>query len=387
MDTFSSVNSNNSSQYNEGMKILVTGGHPAPALAVIDYALSREEFINLNFIFVGRKFNNLREKTFSFEYKEISDRKIPFYNLNAGRVTRLFSVNSFRNVLHIPFGFFNAWRILLKTKPDRVLTFGGYLALPIAYVAKVMGIPVFIHEQTIAPGIATQKISKLAKKVFLSFPDSQKNLPIEKCIVTGNLVREAVFEKKELPFLILKDTPVLYITGGSLGSHSLNQHIQSILPQLIKFFFVIHQAGNISEFQDYEKLKDVRASLPQDQKNRYIILDHIPAKYIGSIFAATDILVSRSGANTVTELVALKKPAVLVPLPWSARNEQGLQAQMLQKAGVAKVFEQNKKSSELLQTIMEVYEKRSEMKTHFKQLEILYNPNAPRVVLEEVLKG
>ncbi len=369
------------------MKILVTGGHPAPALAVIDYALSHKEFQDIHFVFVGRKYNNQREKSISFEFKEISERNIPFYHLSAGRVTRLLSINSLRNLFYIPAGFFHAWRILMQTKPDRVLTFGGYLALPIAYVAKWMGIPVYIHEQTIAPGIATQKISKLAKKVFLSFPDSQKHLPKEKCMVTGNLVREAVFEKKELPFSIPKNVPVLYITGGSLGSHSLNKHVMSVVPELLKRFFVIHQAGNVKEFRDYEKLKEIRSALSQDLKNRYIILEHVPATQIGSIFDAATIIVSRSGANTVTELVALRKPSVLVPLPWSARNEQGLQAQMLQKAGVAEVFEQSKQSEELYTTIMKVYKNRKEMSANFKSLAILYNSNAPKVVMEEVLKG
>ncbi len=369
------------------MKILVTGGHPAPALAVIDYALSHKEWKDIQFVFAGRKYNNQREKSISFEYKEIAERKIPFYHLSAGRITRLLTVHSIRNLFDIPAGFFNAWRILVKTKPDRVLTFGGYLALPIAYVAKWMGIPVFIHEQTIAPGIATQKISKLAKKVFLSFPESQKDLPPEKCVITGNLVREDLFIKMKLPFSIPSNIPVLYITGGSLGSHSLNEHIQSIIPKLLKKFFVIHQAGNVKEFQDYEKLMEMRSSLSQDLKNRYIIFEHVSASQIGSIFNAADIIVSRSGANTVTELVALRKPSVLVPLPWSARNEQTLQAEMLQKAGVAIVFEQNGKSEQLYEQILEVYENRLKMASKFNSLAILYNPNAPKVVLEEVLKG
>lgn len=369
------------------MKILVTGGHPAPALAVIDYARSHRQFENVTFTFVGRKFNNQREESLSYEYKEITERGILFYHLTTGRVTRLFDLNSLKNLFYIPFGFYNAWRILSEVKPNRILTFGGYIALPIAYVASRMNIPVYVHEQTIAPGIATKKIGKIAKKIFLSFPDSQKGLDEDKCIVTGNLVREAVFEKSELSFPLPKNQPVLYITGGSLGSHSVNKHIEKLLPQLLKQFTVIHQTGNMKEYNDYQRLTQVRESLPEVLKSKYTILEHIPASQIGTIFQAADVIVSRSGANTVTELVALKKPSVLIPLPWSARGEQMLQAQLLEKAGVAEVFEQQSETSELYEKIQTVYNNREQMRAGFKSLAVLYNPNAPRTVLETVIQG
>lgn len=369
------------------MKIVVTGGHPAPALAFIDYARSSKEFRDIEFVFIGRQYNNQQEKSVSYEYKEITARKIPFYHLTTGRFTRLFSFSALRNMLYVPLGFYNSWKLLSQIKPDRVMTFGGYLALPVAYVAHKMKIPVYVHEQTIAPGLATKKIAEQATKVFISFPQSKKDLPITKCIETGNLVRDAVFQKNKLPFSLPSRVPVLYVTGGSLGSHSVNAHIEHLLPTLLKDFVVIHQTGNVEEYNDFQRLKNYRDALPPSMKERYFLLQHVSAEEVGAIFDAADIIVSRSGANTVTELVALKKPAILIPLPWSARNEQQLQAEMLQKAGVAAIFQQNQPSEELLSLIQSMYQKREKKKEGFKSLTMLYKSDAARKVLETVIQG
>lgn len=366
------------------MKVIVTGGHPAPALAFIDAARASQRFRQTEFVFVGRHFNNNREHSVSFEYQEVTARKIPFHHLPAGRLTRILSWHAFREMLYIPYGFIKAIRILEREQPDAVMTFGGYIALPVAFAARLANVPVYLHEQTIAPGIASKWIAKVAKKVFLSFPDEHKDFADVPTEITGNLVRDLVLKPGKLPFALPDTVPLLYVTGGSLGSHSLNAAIEKILPELLKNFAVIHQVGNMKEFDDYARLKNKAATLTPELKKRYIVVEHVNADQIGPIFQSAAVVISRSGANTLTELIALQKPAILVPLPWSARNEQRLQAQLMEKAGVAQVFEQDGDPERLLSLIHDTYRSRASMKADYQSLLSLFNPDAALRILQEI---
>ena len=161
-------------------KIIISGGHPAPALAIID--ILKKDHPEIKIIFVGRKYNNAQERSESFEYQEIHKRLLQFINLEAGRVTRVVSMRSLLNILRIPIGFVHALFILTGQRPDAILTFGGYLSLPIAFIGCLFGIPVYIHEQTIHPGAANKIISHFAKKIFISFEQSTKYFPSNKII-------------------------------------------------------------------------------------------------------------------------------------------------------------------------------------------------------------
>lgn len=369
------------------MKVLITGGHPAPALAVIDYARENEKYSNLEFVFVGRQYNNSRENSLSFEYQEVKKRNIPFFYLETGRLTRMVSLGTIRNILMIPMGFYRAFQFLQETKPDRILTFGGYIALPVAVMGWIVGIPVFLHEQTIHPGLATKLIAKVAKTVFISFPDAKKYLPAAKTVLTGNTVRKSVFEIRTVPFDIPSDKPVIYITGGSLGSHSVNVHIEKKLQELLTNYTLIHQTGNVQEYNDFHRLSEMREALPLELKQRYFVREHFDADEIGYIYSKADLVIGRSGANTIFELIALQKPSILVPLPWSAHDEQLLQAKMMEKTGVAAVFDQNQDSATLLSLIQQMLNSRDTLKEKFSNLAHLYNPHAEDMVLEAVLKN
>lgn len=362
-------------------KLIITGGHVTPALAVID-AL-RKTHPETEIVFVGRRFNNNRENSESFEYKEIKRRSLPFYHLVTGRLTRSFSLQTLQNLFAIPFGFFRSWQILRTESPDTVLSFGGYLALPIAMVASWMGIPVFTHEQTIHPGLANQKIASVASKVFVSFPESLDRFPKEKAIVTGNPIRESIF-KSSPRFALPENLPCIYVTGGSLGAHALNVHIEHILSKLLENYIVIHQTGNLREYNDYDRLSEFRRTLSKEQQERYIIKTHVEDDEIGPIYDASDVVVSRSGANTFFELIALKKPAVLIPLPLAAFDEQRKHAQILKDAGAAEVFEQDQESEDLLLAIKTVLEDRKTYERKYQKLEKTYITEGVERILEEL---
>lgn len=336
------------------MKLLITGGHITPALAVVDECRQRD----VDIVFVGRAYS-YDKSVKTMEAKMIDKRGLPFLHLEAGRLSRNLNLQSLKHLITIPLGFVNSYAVLKKEKPDKILTFGGYIGLPIAVAGWLQGIPVFIHEQVMCPGITSRIISKFAKQVFISFKESAIFFSPNKTILTGNPLRKSIHVKSRLKFKVNK--PVLYVTGGSLGAHELNVHIESILPELVKHFVVIHQTGNVKEFGDFERLSSIKY-------DNYHIYDHILEQEIGSIFQSADIVVSRSGANTVFELMALRKLSVLVPLPYSGFNEQELQAKLLENNGVAKVFNQSQSSQKLLETIMSVYKNRVEMSKNFAKL-------------------
>lgn len=366
------------------MKIVITGGHPAPALALIDSIRSHDTYAKTQIVFVGRKYNNERERTLSYEYKEIKERSIPFIHLVTGRLTRLASLRTLKSLMLVPVGFVNAYVMLRQQKPDIVMSFGGYLALPVAYAAYMMKIPVYTHEQTIHPGLANRLIAKVAAKIFISFEESKKYFSSSKCILTGNIVRKAVFTVDEKAFPLDRAEQVIYVTGGSLGSHSVNMHIETLLPDLLEQYTIVHQTGNLTEYNDFARLSKLRESLPEKYKSRYFVTEHVSAAQIGYIYKMADLVIGRSGANTLFEVIALQKPAILIPLPWSAHNEQQQQAELLEQAGVATIFPQFKKSEELLQLIQRMMKNLNTYSSQYKTLSQRYVRNAAELVMEEI---
>lgn len=357
------------------MKMLITGAHPAPAIAMTDEVLKHRGTI---VVFVGRKHAQEGDPALSFEYQEIKKRQsVRFINLPAGRLTRRLTARSLKQILLIPWGFLMALATVAQERPDVVMSFGGYIALPIVCAAWLLGVPVYTHEQTIAPGLANVWIGRLARRVFVAFPQAADAFDREKTTVVGNPVREAVF--KGVPSLdIGVDRPLLFVTGGSLGSHSINVHIEAILPELLKEFDVVHQTGDTQEFQDYERLAKL-------QNDHYKVYKQISTFDIGQIYATAKLVVSRAGANTVSELCALHLPSVLIPLPWSARGEQEKHAQFLQDEGVALVVNQKEPSTSLLAAIREMHG-RTLGDSVFAKLERLGSRTCAAVMYELIVK-
>lgn len=362
------------------MKILITGGHLAPALAVID-----EIEKSAQIVYVGRKYNLDSEKNFSLEYQEIAKRAIPFYHLQTGRFTRLLSLKLIQNALKIPLGLYQSFAILKKERPNLILTFGGYIGFPISLIGFVLGVPIYIHEQTLRPGLANRLTGILARKILVAFSDAKKYFPENKVSVSGNPVRKNVLGVDKIPFLIKKTRPVIYITGGSLGSHSVNIHVEKILPLLLAKYIVIHQTGSISEYRNFNRLEKIKNKLTKDLKSRYYLREQFRSDEIGYVYSNCDLVVGRSGANTIFELIALKIPAVLIPLPWSANGEQLKQAELLRKAGVALIFHQNFASIHLFHLIEKMMIRIDYYKNNFKNVELLYNENAAKVIVQTVL--
>lgn len=366
------------------MKILITGGHVTPALAIIE---ELQRIGGHEVVFVGRKYPLDSENTLSLEFKEIEKRGIKFISLPTGRLARIISFASLKNAIRIPLGIIRAYEILRVQKPDVILSFGGYIAFPIALVGYFLGIAVYTHEQTIRPGLANRLIGKVAKSVFISFDGTQKYFSKDKVIVAGNPIRRFIFEVHSKPFEVSSGKKVIYVTGGSLGSHSINVHIGRLLKDLLKKYIVIHQTGDTKEYNDFEKLTNQRFKLPAEMRKNYILRKHFFEDEIGYVYSMSDLVIGRAGANTFFELLALEKPVLFIPLPWSANHEQQHQAQIFKDNGVGEVFIQSGRSDELIKVIEKMLKNIDRYKNNFARLKFMYKQDATNTILSEILKG
>ncbi len=215
-----------------------------------------------------------------------------------------------------------AYSYIKKIKPDIVLSFGGYVSTPVIIASYLLRIPALTHEQTHHPGLANRINSLFCQHLLLSFPTKKKR---SNYVVTGNLIRHSIylstnsFLNKYNPQLT--KTPLIYITGGSQGSHAINQNVLQILPDLKKKYLVIHQTGDI----DYQKI-----SKTQNRPN-YLPLNYVDQNNIGWIFRHASLIISRAGANICQEIVALNHKSILIPLPNSQHREQDYNASWVKK--------------------------------------------------------
>lgn len=322
-------------------KIVITGGHLTPALAVIEKLRQR----GWEIIFIGRKYAVEGEKTPAIEVQIVPKLGIPFLPLTTGRIQRKFTRWTIPSLLKIPFGFLQAFFYLLCLKPNVVLSFGGYLSVPVVFSAWILRIPIITHEQTTVKGLATKFNSIFAQKIAVSWEKSLREFPKNKVVLTGNPIRKETFKINEKFWQELnfrKNYPLIFITGGNQGSHTINMAVRKVIPQLVKFTNVFHQCGYLQSFGDFKKLTRVKKSLPTRLRGAYEVRKYLGPQEMGTLLNKATLVVSRAGANTVCELAALGKPCILIPFPWLYQDEQTKNAQILAEAGIAEILPQEK---------------------------------------------
>ena len=320
----------------------MSGGHLTPALAVIH--AFRAQSPKTRIVFVGREFTQEREQMMSRERDEMQKLRIPFYSITAAKFHRTYFLRNFGELLRFVPSLKQTYDIFSLEKPDLLILFGGYLAVPLAIVARILHIPVITHEQTRTYGMANKAISYLAEKVAVSSEESKKFFPRKKVVVTGNPVRPAFMEQFRKKPEWLSTTPInkqlIYVTGGSQGSHVLNQTIKTLIPELTKQMIVVHQCGASAGGAYARELETVRGQLPTQQQRRYVIREWVSEQDVAWLFQHVDLVIARSGANTVHEILVSKVPAIFIPLPFSHANEQYKNAQMLSNSGAAVIIQQ-----------------------------------------------
>lgn len=326
---------------NQNKKIAIIGGHLTPALAVLT-ELQQRGYQNI--IWIGTKYAQTRNKNVSLEYQIVKKTNTPFITLKAGKLWRKYTIKTLvpaiQNLLLIPYGFVRSFLILVKHRPDVIVSFGGHLALPIVIIAKILHIKSLTHEQTVVLGLTNKIISKFADTICVSWENSLKFFSKEKTEFTGLPIRKELFPKPYKIKFFTNDLPFLLIMGGNQGSNTINWRILKILPELLKLTNVIHLTGNSTLTNDYRKAIEAKSQLEPELSKRYIVKENAYFEEYANYLNSSDIVVTRAGANAVSELLLHGKLCVLIPIPWSSNNEQLKNAKIIESTGLGLIIEQ-----------------------------------------------
>lgn len=357
-----------------------TGGHIYPGLAIADElkTIASEKNVDIELFWFGNSSGmdrNIVEKSGSVN---------KFIGIPSGKLRRYFSLKNFFDIFKIFAGFVASFFKLLFIRPVVLFSKGGFVSVPPCIAAKLLGIPVFTHECDFTPGLATRINSKFASKILLSYEETKKFFSAEKqnkTIVTGNPIRPVFYSanaKAGLEFLFEgKDfdssKPILLVLGGSLGAHQINQLIVENLDWLISKFNVVHQCG--------AKDKDF---VPAAKKGYYpypFIYSQMP-----DVIAASDIVLSRAGANSIWECSVLGKPLVLIPLCGSGtRGDQVDNAAFFEKQNAAKVLLGDDVTFDNLKKLLEFLLDSSERDVMAMASKKMSEGNRPAKVIAEII--
>lgn len=324
-----------------------TGGHIFPGAAVADI-LKHQEKIRIVWIGGAKGSDENFLKPYGIEFKGIP----------AGKFRRYFSFKNFIDIFKIIGGFFASLFILIKLKPDAVFSKGGFVSVPPCAAAKFLHIPVVTHECDYSPGLATKINARFAKLILISYPDTAnffKSKYKDKIICTGNPVRKEFYnadaENGKKFFSYEGGKPVLLVLGGSLGAAQINNLVEENIKFLLENFFVVHQTGEANISAAENLLKDLQKNFPSLAKN-YKPFAFIK-KEMPDVLAASSIVVSRAGANTVWETSALGKPMILIPLDkGSSRGDQIENAEFFFKNNAALVLKGKEADSSNFKTVL-----------------------------------
>lgn len=232
---------------------------------------------------------------------------VEFRGIYCGKLRRYFSWQNFVDFFKVPVGIIQAYRVLKEWHPDVVFGKGGYVSFPVCVAAWKLNIPLIIHESDVMPGLANRLSMKFAKTICISFEETKKFLPenlLKKVVLTGNPVRESIFQgdkESGMKFLGFDEyRPVILVMGGSQGAMQINTLVRANLDELVKKFQIAHVVGR----------GNLNIGIHKDGYKQYEYLD----ENLKDVFAASDLVVSRGGANSLAEIAILGKKAIILPL-------------------------------------------------------------------------
>ena len=265
---------------------------------------------------------------------------IPYHGISSGKLRRYFSVQNFTDPFRVVKGFGEARKLIKDLKPDVIFSKGGFVSVPVVLAGKRCKVPVIIHESDMTPGLANKIAIPSAVKVCCNFPETLECLPKGKAVLTGSPIRQELLSGNKIAAMDLcgfsADKPVILVIGGSLGSVVVNNAVRQSLPELLKEFQIIHLCG---KGKMDESLKDTKG---------YCQFEYIKDE-LRDIFALADLVISRAGANAICELLALRKPNLLIPLSAKAsRGDQILNARSFERQGFSMVLEEEELTGESL---------------------------------------
>ena len=326
-------------------KIVLTGGgtagHVTPNLALLPSLKER----GYEILYIG-SYNGI-------ERKLIENAGIEYSGISSGKLRRYFDLKNFSDPFRVLKGCAEARRLIKKYRPDVVFSKGGFVSVPVVLAAKHYKIPTIIHESDMTPGLANKICIPSAAKVCCNFPETLAYLPNDKAVLTGSPIRKELLEGDRITGLnysgLSASRPIILVIGGSLGSVAVNRAVRAVLPKILETYQVIHICG--------------KGNLDEHLigRNGYVQYEYVDAP-LRHLFAAADLIISRAGANSICEILALKKPNILIPLSASAsRGDQILNARSFERQGFSMVLEEeNLNSQTLLQAVSHLSSHRSD---------------------------
>ena len=324
-------------------RIILTGGgtagHVTPNIALIPKL--RELGFDIHYI---GSYNGIEKDL-------IEPFGIPYHGISSGKLRRYFSLQNFTDPFRVIKGFGEARKLIKNLKPDVIFSKGGFVSVPVVLAGKKCKVPVIIHESDMTPGLANRIAIKKATKVCCNFPETIKYLPADKAVLTGSPIRQELLQGNKLAGLKLcnftSGKPIIMVVGGSTGAVHVNEAVRKVLPELLKDYQVVHLCGKGKTDNSLNNIEG------------YVQFEYI-SEEMRDLFAISDIVISRAGANAICELLALKKPNLLIPLSANAsRGDQILNAKSFQEHGYSSVlFEEDLTPESLLKAVNELYTNR-----------------------------
>ena len=315
-----------------------TAGHVTPNLALVPGLAER----GISVRYIGSK--NGMEKEL------VSEAGIPYDGISVGKLRRYFSLKNFTDPFRVLAGISQAKKLMKRYRPAAVFSKGGFVSLPVVIAASRKKIPVILHESDMTPGLANRLCLRYAKTLCCNFPETVKTLPEGRAVLTGCPIRAELLSGSREEGLKMTgftgEKPVLLVIGGSLGSEFLNETVRAALPALLAKYDVVHLtgAGRVSK---------------ESEQPGYVQFEYVKEP-LRHLFALADTVISRAGANAICELLALKKPALLIPLSRAAsRGDQILNARSFAAQGFSIMKEEEDVTAENLpEALAELEEQR-----------------------------
>lgn len=354
----------NAMHTNTPLNIVFTGGgssgHVVPNLALIAHCRK----LGWEVHYIG-SYNGI-------ESRLIKNEGISYHRITAGKLRRYFSFRTLASPLLTLWGTIGAIAILLRIRPDVVFSKGGFVAFPVVLAAWLLRIPVLCHESDLSPGLANRLCYPFAKRICTTFAHSRKYFKhFSKCLHTGTPIRGALYEgQRDAGIAYCQFTralPVLMVMGGGAGSAALNQALRVHLTTLLERFNIIHICGE-------GKYDPSLASTEGYAQFEYVTQE------MADLYACADIVLSRAGANSLYELLALQKPHVLVPLTMAvSRGDQIENAAFFQAAGLSVVIEEPNLADEIVSTLDKVFQQLDHYRNKIAQYPL---PNANEMITQ-----
>lgn len=341
--------------------ILLTGGgtagHVTPNIALIP-ALQKKGWI-VHYMGTPDGIEKKLIEQYNQQVKKHQN-KITYHGVASGKLRRYFDVKNFTDPLKVMKGMGQAAAAIRKIKPNVIFSKGGFVTVPVILGGWLNRIPIVIHESDMTPGLANRISIRFANKICTTFPETLHHLPKNKGIHTGTPIRQEIFlgnkEKGRERCHFTTEKPVIMMMGGSLGSVKINTCLREALPKLLETFQVVHLCG--------------KGNLDSGLKHQtgYMQFEYLNEE-LPHIFALADVVLSRAGANSISEILALHKPNILIPLSARAsRGDQILNAKSFQEQGYSCVLEEEKMTQDTLyQAIHQVYQLRFRYKKAMEQ--------------------